>query len=96
MKLFARIILVSSLALAEAGAFADWSDADLRRFTPGSPWGLGNADNAINHYRRIMEWAHINVTLPDDARILRCDGSLSYIISIVEANGNRYLFCERI
>ena len=23
------------------------------------------------------------------------DGSLSYIISIVEANGNRYLFCER-
>jgi hypothetical protein len=37
-----------------------------------------------------------NVTLPDDARILRCDGSLSYVISIVEANGNRYLFCERI
>ena len=27
MKLFARIILVSSLALAEAGAYADWSDA---------------------------------------------------------------------
>ena len=72
------------------------ADADLGRFTPGSPWGLGNADNAINHYRRIMEWAHINVTLPDDARILRCDGSLSYVISIVEANGNRYLFCERI
>lgn len=27
MKFFARITLVSSLALAEAGAFADWSDA---------------------------------------------------------------------
>ena len=24
------------------------------------------------------------------------NGHLSYIISIVEANGNRYLFCERI
>ncbi len=72
------------------------ADAELGKFRPGSPWGLGNADNAINHYRRIMEWAHINVALPDDARILRCDGNLSYIISIVEANGNRYLFCERI
>ena len=55
-----------------------------------------SADIGISRYRRIKEWAHINVTLPDDARILRCDGSLSYIISIVEANGNRYLFCERI
>lgn len=33
------------------------ADADLGRFTPGSPWGLGNADNAINHYRRIDECA---------------------------------------
>ena len=72
------------------------AEAELRKFRPVFPWGMRNADNAINHYRRIMEWAHIDVTLPDDARILRCDGNLSYVISIVEANGSRYLFCERL
>ena len=72
------------------------ADADLGKFRPGSPWDMGNADNAINHYRSIMKYAHIDVTLPDDARILRCDGSLEYIITIVEANGNRYLFCKRL
>ena len=72
------------------------ADAELGKFRPGSPWGAGNDSEAINHYRSIMKYAHIDVTLPDDARILRCDGNLEYIISIVEANGNRYLFCERI
>lgn len=91
-----KLTFLGGISMRECVDVFAVADADLGRFTPGSPWGLGNADNAINHYRRIMEWAHINVTLPDDARILRCDGSLSYIISIVEANGNRYLFCERI
>ena len=91
-----KLTFLGGISMREGVDVFAVADADLGRFTPGSPWGLGNADNAINHYRRIMEWAHINVTLPDDARILRCDGSLSYIISIVEANGNRYLFCERI
>ena len=36
MKPFARMILVSSLALAEAGAFADWSDADWYVSTYGA------------------------------------------------------------
>ena len=91
-----KLTFLGGISMREGVDVFAVADADLGRFTPGSPWGLGNADNAINHYRRIMEWAHINVTLPDDAQILRCDGSLSYIISIVEANGNRYLFCERI
>ena len=91
-----KLTFLGGISMREGVDVFAVADADLGRFTPGSPWGLGNADNAINHYRRIMEWAHINVTLPDDARILRCDGSLSYIISIVEANGNRYLVCERI
>ena len=72
------------------------ADAELGKFRPGSPWGAGNDSEAINHYRSIMKYAHIDVTLPDDARILRCDGSLEYIITIVEANGNRYLFCKRL
>ena len=91
-----KLTFLGGISMREGVDVFAVADADLGRFTPGSPWGLGNADNAINHYRRIMEWAHINVALPDDARILRCDGNLSYIISIVEANGNRYLFCERI
>ena len=36
MKLFARIILVSSLVLAVAGAYADWSDAGWHVSTYGA------------------------------------------------------------
>jgi len=71
-------------------------ELDKGRFMPGSPWNMGNADNAINHYRRIVERARIEVVIPDDAQIMRCNGSTSYTISIVEANGRRYLFCERL
>lgn len=71
-------------------------ELDKGRFSSGSPRNLGGADKAINHYRRIMKRSHIDVALPDDARIVHCNSSTSYLISIVEANGRRYLFCERL
>ena len=91
-----KLTFLGGISMRESINVFAVAEAELRKFRPGFPWGMRNADNAINHYRRIMEWAHIDVTLPDDARILRCDGNLSYVISIVEANGRRYLFCERL
>ena len=91
-----KLTFLGGISMREGVDVFAVADAELGKFRPGSPWGAGNDSEAINHYRSIMKYAHIDVTLPDDARILRCDGSLEYIISIVEANGNRYLFCKRL
>ena len=91
-----KLTFLGGISMREGVDVFAVADAELGKFRPGSPWGAGNDSEAINHYRSIMKYAHIDVTLPDDARILRCDGNSEYIISIVEANGNRYLFCKRL
>ena len=94
-----RLTFLGGISMRENIEVFAVADAELERFEPGSPWGMGNHSRAIDHYRRIMKWARIDVVLPDDARVLRCNGSAGYadyVISIVEADGRRYLFCERL
>ena len=66
---------------------------DASRFVPRSPWtGKDNA-KAIAHYRLIMEFCRIDIALPDDTEISRCNSERGFI-TVIAANGKRYLVYE--
>ena len=79
----------------EVFAVSDSSTIDKSRFSAGSPWANVVGDKAIVHYRRIMEFCRIDVSLSDDTALSHCYSGINNI-TLVEADGKAYLVYERL
>ena len=86
---------ISTRENVEVFAVADSSTIDKSRFSAGSPWANVVGDQAIAHYRRIMEFCRIDVSLPDDTALSHCYSGINNI-TLVEADGKAYLVYERL
>ena len=68
---------------------------DEGRFFSGSPWTGEVGAKAVAHYRHIMEFCRIGVSLPDDAALSFCNVGQGDV-TLIKAGAKRYLVYERL
>ena len=65
------------------------------RFLPGSPWMNVGDPKAVDHYRSIMAYCRIDVSLPNNAALSHCNGEYGNI-TLIATDGKHYLVYERL
>ena len=68
---------------------------DKSRFLPGAPWMDVGDPKAVDHYRSIMAYCRIDVSLPNNAAFSHCDSEYGNI-TLIATGEKHYLVYEQL